>query len=53
MGLLPDTLSEDLAEYGLSCDHLSLYTAQPPVEDGHGEPSSEETAGHSQHLAHN
>lgn len=53
MGLQPDTLSEDLASCGLSCAHLSLYTAQPPVENGNGEPGSEETAGHSPHLAHN
>lgn len=31
--LTPGDLNEDLADFGLSCTHLAVYTAAPPSED--------------------
>ena len=53
MNLQAQSLSEDLTGYGLTCTHLALYTAQPPVENGTDGLDNEETAGHSGHLFHN
>ena len=53
MSLKAESLTEDLLGFGLTCSHLALYTAQPPVEDGAEATEHEETAGHSRHLAHN
>jgi hypothetical protein len=53
MSLQAETLSDDLADCGLTCTHLALYTAHPPVESWNGDPDRQETAGHSPQLAHN
>ena len=53
MGLQPETLSEELAGFGLGCTQLALYTAQPPVESCAETATDEETAGHSRQLTHN
>lgn len=53
MNLQAEALSEDLSACGLSCTHLALYTAQPPVEHGNEEAHAQETAGHLPQLAHN
>ncbi|MCB1185213.1 hypothetical protein KDM41_17470 [bacterium] len=31
--LTPADLNEDLADFGLACTHLAVYTAQPPAEE--------------------
>jgi hypothetical protein len=53
MNLQAETLSDELAPFGLDCVHLSLYTAAPPVEEGTEPASAEERAGHPGQLTHN
>lgn len=53
MSLPAETLTEDLLGSGLTCTHLALYTAQPPVENENEGQEDAETAGHSWQLTHN
>jgi hypothetical protein len=53
MNLQADVLSEELSGFGLTCNHLALYTSDPPVEGSPGGQAEHETAGHSPQLAHN
>jgi len=51
--LQAETLSEELDSLGLSCDHLALYTAEPPVEHGSSPQINTEMAGQIPDFAHN
>lgn len=53
MSLEPDSLGDGLLGFGLSCSHLALYTAQPPIEDGPGGLPDQEFTGQKPQLAHN
>lgn len=53
MNLQAETFNEDLLYCGLSCSHLALYTAQPPVEAWSSESYEQERTGQSPRLAHN
>jgi len=43
--LRPEVLDEEIAEYGLACSHLAVYTQRPPVEEDPDEAATVETPG--------